>query len=196
MCTSNNVPCTAALTLTCIKALIVLEYLLYWGSDNVIRYCQDNLYEIKTLREFQYIDDEDHDQGANVRQKAKDITNLLSDKQRLFQERRARAQMRDRMAGRARSSGDTDDGSPDPLLNPARRRRPLPNGLQRPVRDEEEDMRRAIEESMRSAAEERATAEDLDLVRALKLSEEEEEERRKKLMEQNASSLFDDAQQQ
>ncbi|KAI0706234.1 hypothetical protein C8T65DRAFT_652024 [Cerioporus squamosus] len=170
------------------KALVVLDYLLHSGSENVIRYCEDNLYEIKTLREFQYIDDEGRDEGVNVRRKAADITNLLMDKQRLYRERRTRAHMRDRMMGRSRNSNDTDSDDERPP-----RRRPVPNGLESAAggEGEDEELRRAIEESKKSAAMAKKTAEDEDLERAIKLSQE-EEERRRKLVEENAAALFDD----
>ena len=61
----------------------MLDYLLHNGSENVIIYFKDNLYVIKTLKEFQFVDEYAKDQGANVRQKAKDITNLLTDESRL-----------------------------------------------------------------------------------------------------------------
>ena len=110
---------------------------------------------------------------------------------RLRRERQIRARMRDRLGGR--SSAETDPESEDPL--PYRRRpRPLPNGLQRVADDEDEELKRAIEESLKSAAQERATAEDKDLERAIKLSQE-EEENRKRLVEQNAAALFDDSNQ-
>ncbi|KAJ3521818.1 hypothetical protein NMY22_g12153 [Coprinellus aureogranulatus] len=79
------------------KSLTVLDYCLHQGSENVVIYFRDNIYIIKTLKEFQYIDEDGKDQGANVRQKAKDITNLLMDEDRLREERRSRAHMRDRM---------------------------------------------------------------------------------------------------
>lgn len=169
------------------QSLVVLDYLLHSGSENVIRYCEDNLYEIKTLREFQYIDEDGKDQGANVRQKAKDITNLLTDKNRLHRERRVRSQMRDRMLGRSRGSIDEEDDES---------RRTRPNGNPRANPDEDEQLRRAIEESKRTAAQERATAEDRDLQRAIKLSQEEEERRKQALIEANAAALFDDSNQQ
>ncbi|RPD54516.1 ENTH-domain-containing protein [Lentinus tigrinus ALCF2SS1-7] len=175
------------------KALVVLDYLLHSGSENVIVYCEENLYEIKTLREFQYIDDEGIDQGANVRHKAADITNLLTDRQRLHRERRDRAHMRDRLMGRSRNSNDTDSDEERPLGD-RYRRRPLPNGLDKVANGEDEDLRRAIEESKKSAAMAKKTAEDQDLERAIKLSQE-DEERRKKLVEQNAAALFDDSNQ-
>lgn len=165
--------------------MVVLDYLLHSGSENVINYCEDNLYEIKTLREFQYIDEDGKDQGANVRQKAKDITNLLTDKKRLYEERRIRSQMRDRMLGPSRATADDgeeaqEDGS---------QRRHRPNG-------DDEELQRAIEESKRTAEKELATAEDRDLQRAIQMSQEEEEKRKRALDEANAAALFDESNQQ
>jgi epsin len=42
-----------------------LDYLLQHGSEQVIAYTKENLYVVKTLKEFQYIDDEGRDQGIN-----------------------------------------------------------------------------------------------------------------------------------
>lgn len=165
--------------------MVVLDYLLHSGSENVINYCEDNLYEIKTLREFQYIDEDGKDQGANVRQKAKDITNLLTDKKRLYEERRIRSQMRDRMLGSSRATAA--DGEEVQEDGAQRRRRP--NG-------DDEELQRAIEESKRTAEQELATAEDRDLQRAIQMSNEEEEKRKRALDEANAAALFDESNQQ
>lgn len=51
------------------------------------------------------MDESGQDVGANVRQKAKDITNLLQDEERLRAERRSRGAMRDRMLGNLADSG-------------------------------------------------------------------------------------------
>lgn len=56
------------------------------------------------------MDDQGKDVGANVRQKAKDITNLLADEDRLRAERRARGAMRDRMLGNIADSGLRGEG--------------------------------------------------------------------------------------
>jgi hypothetical protein len=37
--------------------LTVLDYLLHAGSEHVVMYFRDNIYVIKTLKEFQYIDE-------------------------------------------------------------------------------------------------------------------------------------------
>lgn len=171
----------------------MLDYCLHAGSENVVIYFRDNIYIIKTLKEFQYVDEDGKDQGANVRQKAKDITNLLADEGRLREERRSRANMRDRMirgGGTGLEDGDGDDnGSTRP------RQRAL-NGTRGKDRDEDE-LRKAIEESKRSLAEEQAkkgalTAEERDLQQAIRLSEEEEAKRKNAVDDSNASALFDD----
>ncbi|CDO68512.1 hypothetical protein BN946_scf184998.g9 [Trametes cinnabarina] len=176
------------------KSLTVLDYLLHAGSENVVVYFRDNLYVIKTLKEFQYIDEEGKDQGANVRQKAKDITNLLQDESRLRLERRDRAKMRDRMI-KGRSGGEDDDQD-----FPRSRSQSLPPRRRNGNNNEDDELRKALEESKRTAAEEEArqrlTAEERDLQQAIKLSEEEEAKRLRALQDANASSLFDDAQQQ
>lgn len=48
-----------------LKALKVLDYCLHEGSENVVVWAKDNIYIIKTLREFQHIDEEGRDQGVN-----------------------------------------------------------------------------------------------------------------------------------
>ncbi|KAL1942254.1 hypothetical protein VTO73DRAFT_6318 [Trametes versicolor] len=176
------------------KSLTVLDYLLHAGSENVVVYFRDNLYVIKTLKEFQYVDEEGKDQGANVRQKAKDITNLLQDESRLRHERRDRAMMRDRMV-RGRGEGGEDDSE-----NAQRRSQSLPSRKRNGGGREDDELRKALEESKRTAAEEQArarlTAEERDLQQAIKLSEEEEARRAKAVQDANQSGLFDDAQQQ
>ncbi|KAF9650396.1 ENTH-domain-containing protein [Thelephora ganbajun] len=167
------------------KSLTLLDYCLHAGSENVVIYFRDNLYVIKTLKEFQYVDEYGKDQGANVRQKAKDITNLLSDDTRLREERRSRAHMRDRMT---RSPvEDTDLGDE----NERRRSRSRQNARTNTTDD---DLRKAIEESKRTAAAESGhlTAEDRDLQEALRLSREEEEKRKKATQDSTESALFDD----
>ncbi|KAG6916629.1 hypothetical protein DXG01_006125 [Tephrocybe rancida] len=178
------------------KSLTVLDYCLHQGSENVVIYFRDNAYIIKTLKEFQYIDEDGKDQGGNVRQKAKDITNLLMDESRLREERRARASMRDRMIRGGGGGGEDEDDFGAGDENKSRRGKGAAGGVgqlagKRPNRDEDE-LRKAIEESKRSLAAEQQSAEERDLQRALKLSEEEEAKRKNQVEDTNASALFDD----
>lgn len=162
------------------KALTLLDYCLHGGSENVVKYAKTNLYVVKTLTEFQYIDEDGKDQGLNVRQKARDITNLLQDEERLKQERRNRDDMRRRMGGRADRS----------VLDPN-----LDRSVEQPgYLDDESEFQKAIEESKRSAQEYEARikeSEKDEVEKALKLSKEEEEQRLAKIAEQNDKPLID-----
>jgi epsin len=48
-----------------LKALKVLDYILHEGSELVVTWAVKNIYIIKTLREFQYIDEDGRDVGQN-----------------------------------------------------------------------------------------------------------------------------------
>ncbi|KAK9374570.1 uncharacterized protein V1513DRAFT_445293 [Lipomyces chichibuensis] len=128
------------------KALLVLDYCLHVGSEEVVRWSKDNIYIVKTLREFQYIDEENKDQGMSVRTKAKEITALLQDDERIRSERANRHLMRDRLL---RSGYDAFRGENEHI--PGRRRAAtLP---QRSSFDVEEDI-----ETLRVSHESRANA--------------------------------------
>lgn len=187
-----------------VQSLTLLDYLLHAGSENVVFYFKDNAYVIKTLKEFQHVDENGRDQGANVRQKAKDISNLLSDDIRLKDQRRNRAFMRDRMSRGLPNSGYGPDEDYELGVSGNRpRSRSLP---QRRRHDEDDDLQRALEASLRSQEEEqlrlRSGKSDDDLARALRLSQEEEEkrkaaesQRKAELDNTNANALFDDSSQ-
>ncbi|KAK7040908.1 hypothetical protein VNI00_009504 [Paramarasmius palmivorus] len=169
------------------KTLAVIDYCLLQGSEDVVRYYKENMYMIKTLREFQYVDEDGTDQGANVRQRAKDITNLLLDDSKIRQQRRSRADARDRMRGNGGESATFDSST----------RRSRRNNK------EDEDLQRAIEESMKSSKQGEMTQEEKDLLRAIKLSEEEEANRSKNTEDSSKdastsateAALFDDSNQ-
>jgi len=48
-----------------LKALKVLDYCLHEGAERVVTWARQNIYIIKTLREFQYVDEEGRDVGQN-----------------------------------------------------------------------------------------------------------------------------------
>ncbi|KAI8148468.1 hypothetical protein BJV82DRAFT_592221 [Fennellomyces sp. T-0311] len=190
------------------KALLLLDYCLHVGSENVVLYAKENIYVIKTLKEFQHVDDSGRDVGANVRQKAKDITNLLTDDARLKDERRQRQQMRDRMAGvndymsdamgiRSNAPSDFGGSSGPGQFNGGGRGGGAPGGG-RGGDSEDRELQRALEESRRMAeAEERKRLEnqgDEDLAKAIQLSEQEakdkERKQREKLERENQDKLF------
>lgn len=70
------------------KALQLLEYLIKHGSERVIDDARSHLTLLKMLRQFQFIDQNGKDQGINVRNRAKELTELLSDVDRIRAERK------------------------------------------------------------------------------------------------------------
>lgn len=48
-----------------LKSLKVLDYCLHEGSELVVTWARKNIYIIKTLREFIYLEDDSHDVGQN-----------------------------------------------------------------------------------------------------------------------------------
>ncbi|GAA5913164.1 hypothetical protein JCM8208_001687 [Rhodotorula glutinis] len=163
------------------KSLTVLDYILHAGSDNVVQYFRENIYIVKTLKEFQYVDETGKDQGANVRQKAKDITSLLLDEKRMRSQRASRKDMRDRMAGQ---KSERERERPSRASPP-----PTGNGT-------DADLQAAIEASKRSAEDEaRRGKADNELEEAMRLSREEEERRQRALAANSDGNLFDEQQQ-
>lgn len=70
------------------KSLMLLDYLVKTGSERVSNQCKENIYAIQTLKDFQFTDSRDgKDQGANVRERAKQLVGLLKDDERLRAER-------------------------------------------------------------------------------------------------------------
>ena len=56
-----------------LKALKVLDYCLHEGSELVVTWAHKNIYIIKTLREFQYIDEDGRDVGNNGKNRQRHI---------------------------------------------------------------------------------------------------------------------------
>lgn len=70
------------------KALQLLEFLIKNGSERVIDDARSHLTLLKMLRQFHFIDQNGKDQGVNVRNRAKELTELLSDVDRIRSERK------------------------------------------------------------------------------------------------------------
>ncbi|ESO84155.1 hypothetical protein LOTGIDRAFT_211098 [Lottia gigantea] len=86
------------------KAMVLLDYIVKTGSEKVAQQCKENFHAIKTLTSFQYIDVDNKDQGMNVREKAKQLVALLSDDERLKNERTKALKAKERFAQNAMGS--------------------------------------------------------------------------------------------
>ncbi|CAH1967400.1 unnamed protein product [Acanthoscelides obtectus] len=151
------------------KALVLLEYLIKTGSEKVGQQCKENIFAIQTLKDFQYLE-EGKDQGQNVREKAKQLVNLLKDDERLKNERARALKAKERFAQSA--SGFGSDGGLDTPSSP---RYPAFRGEWSTSR-ESTDLPRDIEVARPQTAGE----EELQLQLALAMSREEAEQEEQK----------------
>jgi epsin len=99
------------------KALQLMEFLVKNGSERVIDDARSHLSLLKMLRQFHYIDQNGKDQGINVRNRSKELTDLLSDVDRIRQERKKAKATKNKYsgveggAGLGGSGGMTSSGS-------------------------------------------------------------------------------------
>ncbi|KAM4536108.1 epsin-3 isoform 2-T4 [Fundulus diaphanus] len=175
------------------KALTLLDYLVKTGSERVPKLCRDNIHTIQTLKDFQYIDRDGHDQGIHIREKAKRLVALLKDDAKLKSER-SQAQKTKSRGGRS-GAGYTgrhceDDlnrctGSPSFSSAPSSRLDPdLEQAIPGSTGEEELQLQLALamsrEESEKSVKRAPAPAleldEDAQLQLALSLSKEEHQQ--------------------
>ncbi|KAM0441077.1 hypothetical protein ACHAPT_000382 [Fusarium lateritium] len=70
------------------KALQLLEFLIKHGSERVIDDARGHISLLKMLRQFHFIDQNGKDQGINVRNRAKELAELLGDVDRIRSERK------------------------------------------------------------------------------------------------------------
>jgi len=181
-----------------LKSLKVLDYCLHEGSELCVTWARKNIYIIRTLREFIYLDEEGRDVGQNIRISAKELTSLIMDEERLRAERANRHTWKSRVTGLEDMGGmDGFAGGSDATTPRRNRDRPRRTG------NDEDDLeyKLALEASKHEAEEDarrrngKTTAppeDDDDLAKAIRLSKEEEELRKRELEDANASLLFDD----
>jgi len=48
-----------------IQGLLLLEYMIRCGSDRVLQDARDHVYRLRSLMNFEYVDDHQVDQGVN-----------------------------------------------------------------------------------------------------------------------------------
>ena len=82
------------------KSLVLVDYLIKNGNEKVAQQCKEHIVAIQTLKDFQFTE-EQKDQGANVREKAKQLVSLLRDDERLKEERAKAFRARERYAQNA-----------------------------------------------------------------------------------------------
>lgn len=76
------------------KALILVEYLLRYGSERFVRDCVNRKEDIYKLRRYQFLNEDNVDVTKDVRKKARTIYDLLESPEALKQEREKASRLR------------------------------------------------------------------------------------------------------
>jgi epsin len=91
------------------KALSLIDFLIKNGSERVIEASRDKLYKIKCLQDFSYYE-ANMDKGSGVREKSKQIVELLGDNEMIRSERDKARTLRNKFSGFSGSSSNNSYG--------------------------------------------------------------------------------------
>ncbi|KAK2891110.1 hypothetical protein QQF64_007301 [Cirrhinus molitorella] len=81
------------------KSLLLLAYLIRNGSERVVTSAREHLYDLRSIESYHHVDENGKDQGVNVRQKVKELIELVQDDDRLREERKKAKKNRDKYIG-------------------------------------------------------------------------------------------------
>ncbi|KAK4046109.1 hypothetical protein OIV83_006335 [Microbotryomycetes sp. JL201] len=155
------------------KSLAVIEHCLLFGSRLFVRYFLENKNVIKSLKDFRHVDEFNVDQGANIRERARELMALLDNEERLYYERKnGRGSWRDRPRN-FKSEVPWKKGQTESASTVSKPATLTSNGGKSQAQLDEERAERELQE-------------------ALRISREEEEERQRLMKAQQADvDLFD-----
>jgi len=91
------------------KALLLLDYLIKNGSERIVNEARQNMMELKELCRYNHIDDHGTDRGLSIRERAKQIVDLLNDTKRLRTERKRAKASRGKFEASISSGSDLYD---------------------------------------------------------------------------------------
>lgn len=81
------------------KSLLLLSYLVKNGSERVVTSAREHIYDLRSLETYTFTDEFGKDQGINIRQKTKDLVELIQDDDRLRDERKKAKKNKDKYIG-------------------------------------------------------------------------------------------------
>jgi len=89
------------------KSLLLLDYLIKNGSERVVTSAREHIYDLRSLENFTFVDENGKDQGINIRHKVGDMLEFVQDDDRLREERKKAKKNKDKYVG---MSSDTMGG--------------------------------------------------------------------------------------
>ncbi|XP_075458318.1 clathrin interactor 1 isoform X2 [Ascaphus truei] len=81
------------------KSLLLLAYLIRNGSERVVTSGREHIYDLRSLENYHFVDENGKDQGVNIRQKVKEMVEFVQDDDRLREERKKAKKNKDKYIG-------------------------------------------------------------------------------------------------
>uniref|UniRef100_A0A8D0G3J1 ENTH domain-containing protein n=1 Tax=Sphenodon punctatus TaxID=8508 RepID=A0A8D0G3J1_SPHPU len=81
------------------KTLLLLSYLTRNGSERVVTSAREHIYDLRSLENYHFVDENGKDQGINIRQKVKEMVEFAQDDDRLREERKKAKKNKDKYIG-------------------------------------------------------------------------------------------------
>ncbi|XP_022662222.1 clathrin interactor 1-like isoform X2 [Varroa jacobsoni] len=81
------------------KGLLLLDYLVKNGSERVVTSAREHIYDLRSLENYTFVDEMGKDQGVNVRNRVKDLIEVIQDDDRLRAERKKAKKSKDKYIG-------------------------------------------------------------------------------------------------
>ncbi|KAK6298068.1 hypothetical protein J4Q44_G00311230 [Coregonus suidteri] len=81
------------------KSMLLLSHLIRNGSERVVTSAREHIYDLRSLESYHFVDENGKDQGVNVRQKVKEMVDLIQDDDRLREERKKAKKNKDKYIG-------------------------------------------------------------------------------------------------
>ncbi|NXI91408.1 EPN4 protein, partial [Psophia crepitans] len=81
------------------KSLLLLAYLIRNGSERVVTSAREHIYDLRSLENYHFVDENGKDQGINIRQKVKEMVEFAQDDDRLREERKKAKKNKDKYIG-------------------------------------------------------------------------------------------------
>lgn len=87
------------------KGLLLLNYLVRNGSERVVTSSREHIYDLRSLENYTFVDENCKDQGINVRHKARELIDFIQDDDRLRDERKKAKKNKDKYIGVSSEGG-------------------------------------------------------------------------------------------
>ncbi|KAL5284752.1 CLINT1 family protein [Megaselia abdita] len=81
------------------KSLLLLNYLIRNGSERVVTSSREHIYDLRSLENYTFTDEQGKDQGINVRHKVRELIDFIQDDDRLREERKKAKKNKDKYIG-------------------------------------------------------------------------------------------------